>query len=65
MAEAKESRPVRPKKNRAGLWFAGVAGLILGLLAGWYARDFLAVTACLNAGGAWTAPGVCVGAPPR
>jgi hypothetical protein len=43
----------------------GAAALFLGAVAGWYARDFFAVNACLDAGGAWAAPGVCQGAPPR
>jgi hypothetical protein len=45
------------------LWIVGLAALGLGLLAGWYMRDFMAVNACLDAGGAWTSPGVCIGAP--
>lgn len=65
MVEMREVKPARPKKSRAGLWAAALAGLAAGALAGWYARDFLAVNACLEAAGAWAAPGVCVGAPPR
>jgi hypothetical protein len=42
-----------------------IASLALGALAGWFARDFFAVNACLEMGGAWTAPGVCVGVPAR
>jgi hypothetical protein len=58
---------MRDGTNGGGLWIglAVVLGLALGALAGWFARDFFAVNACLEMGGAWTAPGVCVGAPPR
>jgi len=53
--------------GRPLLWLIGVVALVAGLVAGWYARDFLAVNACLDAGGSWTNPGVCIGAlaPPR
>lgn len=47
------------------LWLVGAVALFAGAVLGWYARDFFAVNACLDAGGAWTAPGVCIGAPPR
>ena len=49
------------------LWIVGVVALVAGLMAGWHERDFLAVNACLDAGGSWTNPGVCIGAlaPPR
>ncbi len=46
------------------LWLVGALALLAGLIAGWYARDFTAVNACLDAGGGWIKPGVCVGAPP-
>ncbi len=63
MASTKETRPRTPK-GRSLLWLAVVLALIAGAVAGWYARDFTAVNACLDAGGGWIAPGVCVGAPP-
>ena len=40
---------------------AAFLGLSAGILVGWFARDFFAVDACLDAGGAWKAPGYCVG----
>ncbi len=63
MTTSKETRP-KAAKGRPLLWFAVVLALIAGAVAGWYARDFTAVNACLDAGGGWIAPGVCVGAPP-
>lgn len=66
MTAAKDSKAApRRKSGRPLVWLAAVLALSLGLLAGWYARDFFAVNACLDAGGAWAAPGVCMGAPPR
>jgi len=64
--DAKENR-IKPPRGRALLWFVGLLALAAGLIAGWYARDFFAVNACLDAGGSWTNPGVCIGAlgPPR
>ncbi|MBY0563577.1 MAG: hypothetical protein K2P58_05245 [Hyphomonadaceae bacterium] len=50
------------RKGRPLVWLAAIVFLAVGVVAGWYARDFFAVNACLDAGGAWTAPGVCVGA---
>lgn len=46
-------------------WIIGLAAIAAGLVVGWYARDFFAVNACLDAGGSWANPGVCIGAPPR
>jgi hypothetical protein len=46
------------------LWLVGLLALIAGLVTGWSARDFFAVDDCLDAGGAWTNPGVCIGARP-
>ena len=43
-------------------WIVAVGALTAGLIIGWYARDFFAVNACLDAGGGWTNPGVCIGA---
>jgi hypothetical protein len=43
-------------------WIIGLGALIAGIILGWYARDFFAVNACLDAGGSWTNPGVCIGA---
>lgn len=55
-----------PKRaSRPLAWLTAALFLAIGALGGWFARDFFAVNACLDAGGAWTAPGVCVGAPPR
>lgn len=65
MAGPKNVKVEAPKKARPLLWLIGVAALVAGAAAGWFARDFMAVTACLDAGGAWAAPGVCMGAPPR
>lgn len=68
MTEIKATRPEPPKRAKKSRPMAGViwGGLFLvGVLVGWFARDFMAVNACLDAGGAWTMPGVCVGAPPR
>ena len=64
------NEPKRPALKSGGHpvhWIVGVGGLVAGLVLGWYARDFLAVNACLDAGGSWTNPGVCIGAlaPPR
>jgi len=59
------SDPKRPVQRRGGhpvRWTVGLLALIAGLVIGWYARDFFAVNACLDAGGAWTNPGVCIGA---
>lgn len=50
------------RKGSTMAWLAAAAFFAIGALAGWYARDFFAVNACLEAGGSWTAPGVCVGA---
>ena len=66
MTEARQEKrpePVRKRQGRPMLWIVGLAALGLGILAGWYMRDFMAVNACLDAGGAWTSPGVCIGAP--
>lgn len=52
----------KPRRSRL---MAGVAvglALAVGAVLGWYARDFFAVNACLDAGGGWTNPGVCIGA---
>lgn len=54
---------VRVPRGRPLLWLVGIVALVVGVIVGWYARDFFAVNACLDAGGAWTQPGVCVGAP--
>jgi hypothetical protein len=54
---------IKVPRGRPLLWLVGVTALALGLVLGWYARDFFAVNACLDAGGAWAQPGVCVGAP--
>jgi hypothetical protein len=62
MAEMEETRP-KPR-GRSLLWLVGLLALIAGLVTGWSARDFFAVDACLDAGGAWTNPGVCIGARP-
>lgn len=53
------------RKGGLGRWLAAALALALGVLLGWFARDFFAVNACLDASGAWAAPGVCLGAPPR
>lgn len=45
-------------------WIVGLGALVAGIILGWYARDFFAVNACLDAGGGWTNPGVCIGARP-
>lgn len=60
-------RPVRKSGGHPLRWIVGVGALAAGLVLGWYARDFFAVNACLDAGGSWTNPGVCIGAlaPPR
>ncbi len=63
MTETKDTR-LKVPRGRPLLWLVGVLALVVGLLAGWYARDVLTVDASLDAGGAWTMPGVCVGAPP-
>lgn len=52
----------KPKRSRVVLGAAAIAALALGALLGWYARDFFAVNACLDAGGSWANPGVCIGA---
>lgn len=65
MTPAKNPKSGAPRKSRPLLWASVAAALAAGAAAGWFARDFFAVNACLDAGGAWTAPGVCVGAPPR
>lgn len=67
MTPARETKPGTPRKPGRPLlvWTVGVTALAAGAMAGWFLRDFLAVNACLDAYGAWTAPGVCVGAPPR
>jgi hypothetical protein len=66
MAETKDAR-LKVPRGRPLLGLVGALALFAGLVAGWYARDFFAVNACLDAGGAWTNPGVCIGAlaPPR
>jgi hypothetical protein len=64
MTAVKEAVERAKRSGRPLLWMAGLAGLFIGVLAGWYARDFMAVNACLDAGGGWIKPGVCVGAPP-
>ncbi len=61
------NEPRKPAPKRRGnpmLWIVGAGALAAGLILGWYARDFTAVKACLDAGGGWISPGVCVGAPP-
>lgn len=66
MTEARQDKRPAPAPKRQShpmLWMVGLAALAVGALAGWYMRDFMAVNACLDAGGAWTQPGVCVGAP--
>jgi len=66
MTETRQDKGPGPVPKRQGhpmLWMVGLVALGLGVLAGWYMRDFMAVNACLDAAGAWTAPGVCVGAP--
>jgi hypothetical protein len=63
MATARDAR-LKVPRGRPLLWLVGALALVVGLLAGWYARDFFAVNACLDAGGGWTNPGVCIGAPP-
>ena len=40
----------------------GVAILALGLAAGWWVREQLAIDACLDKGGQWSPAGVCYGA---
>lgn len=65
MAEARGAKAGPPPKGRPLIWFVGLVMLCAGAAGGWFARDFMAVNACLDAAGAWTAPGVCVGAPPR
>ncbi len=65
MTAGKEVRIGGPKRGRPLRWILSAAMLFAGAVAGWYARDFFAVNACLDAGGGWTKPGVCVGAPPR
>jgi hypothetical protein len=52
----------KPKRSQLFLSVAVGVSLALGALLGWYARDFFAVNACLDAGGSWTNPGVCIGA---
>jgi len=64
MAAVKETVERAKRSGRPLLWVVALAGLAAGLLAGWFARDFMAVNACLDAGGGWIKPGVCVGAPP-
>lgn len=64
MATVKEAVARAKRSGWPLLWLVAVAALIVGVLAGWYARDFMAVNACLDAGGGWIKPGVCVGAPP-
>lgn len=63
MAGTKEIIEKARRPGRALGWLVALAALAAGAIAGWYARDFFAVNACLDAAGAWTAPGVCVGAP--
>lgn len=55
-------RSARRRGVRSIFWIVGVGALVAGVIIGWYARDFLAVNACLDAGGSWTNPGVCIGA---
>lgn len=61
MTAAKDPKAKVPR-GRLFLWIVALAALASGLVMGWYARDFLAVNACLDAGGSWTNPGVCIGA---
>ena len=49
-------------KGWNAILLAAVLSLSAGALAGWHARDFLAVDACLDAGGAWKGRGYCAGA---
>ena len=51
-----------PKRGRLVPTLVAAVALAVGLVLGWYARDFFAVNACLDAGGSWTNPGVCIGA---
>jgi hypothetical protein len=55
-------KPVRKSGVGPMFWIIGLGALIAGIILGWYARDFFAVNACLDAGGSWTNPGVCIGA---
>jgi hypothetical protein len=44
------------------LWAACAIALVAGAAAGWFARDFMAVDMCLDAGGVWRSGGYCLGA---